>query len=142
MAAGRLARAGTRQQRQAAQHDAPEDGRAPGELARPGRVAEEHRARPGADERLDVEESAGHLGGHPALRVGEQRERQQRAADHQDGGGQHQPRRGRDSRHRLGERRERQGGQGGAQELHRGRGDRVAAGQQPGLAHRERGRHH
>jgi hypothetical protein len=133
--------AAPRQQRQAAQRDPGEDGRAPGELLRACRVAEEHRARHGADERLDVEERACHLGGHTALRVGEQGEREQRAAGRQGGGGQGRARSGRQRRDALANRRERQHTQGGAEELHRGRRDRVPAAQQPGLRDGERGRH-
>jgi hypothetical protein len=128
-------------QREAAQPDPGEDGRAPGELSRAGRVAEEHHARRGPDERLDVEERPGHLGGHPALCVGEHGEREQRARGHQGGGGQDRPRGRRGVRHPLGERGDRKHGQGGAQELHGGRRDRVLAAQQPRLRHREGGRH-
>jgi len=110
-------------------------------LPRPDRVAEEHRARRGSDERLDVEKRPRHLCGHPALRVSEQGERQQRAAGRQGGGGQDGPGGTRHGRPALGEGRERQHGQGGTEELHGGRGDRVPACQQPRLRHREHGRH-
>jgi hypothetical protein len=136
-----VGRAADGQQREAAQPDPGEHRRAPGKLPRPDRVAEEHRARHGADERLDVEEGPGHLGGHPALRVSEQGERQQRADGRQGGGGQDGPGGSGDGRPALGDGRERQHGQGGAEELHRGRGDRVPARKQPRLCHRERGRY-
>ena len=56
----------------AAQRDAAEDGRAPGQLGRASRVTEDHDARHRADQRLDVEERPGDLGRQPALPEGEQ----------------------------------------------------------------------
>jgi hypothetical protein len=128
------------QQREAAQGDASQDGRAARELHRAGRVAEDDDARYRPDERLQVEEGPGDLGGHLALRVGEQRERQQRSARRQAGDGQHDARAGREGGHAFRGHRERQRGERRPQELHRGQRDRVAALQPPGLRHRERGR--
>jgi len=138
-AAARRATAG--QQREAAQRDPGQHHRAPAERPRPDRVAEEDRARDGADERLDVEERPGHLGGHPALRISEQGERQQCAAGRQGDGGQDGPSGAGHGRPALGDCRERQHGQGGAKELHGGRGDRVPARQQPRLRHRKHSRY-
>jgi hypothetical protein len=128
------------EQWEAAQRDAREDGRAADDLQRAGRVAEEHGSGRGADEGLQIQERPGHLGGHPALRVGEQREGQQRATGREGDGGQDGTRVARDGRHALNGHRERQHHQGGAQELHCCHRDRVAAAQQPGLPHGERGR--
>jgi hypothetical protein len=131
-------RAATRQQRQAAQADARHDGRAATDLHRAERVTEEGDARDGADQRLEVEERPGDLGGHPALPEGEQREGHQRAERGQRADGQDRARADRDGRAALGEQGEGQGGRRGGQELHGGDRDRVAAGQQPDLRDGER----
>ena len=128
------------EQREGAQGDARDDGGAPGDLRRADRVSEHDDARHGADERLEVEEGAGHLGRYPALPVGEERERQQRAPGRQGDGGQDRGRAVRDGRQALRGRREQQRRQGRAQELHGRDRDRVAAGQQAGLCHGEPGR--
>jgi hypothetical protein len=62
----------------AAHRDAGQDRDAADDLTGPGRIAEDHHARDGADHRLDVHERAGDLGGHALLPVGEERERRQR----------------------------------------------------------------
>jgi hypothetical protein len=127
------------QQGQAAQRDAGDDGGPAGGLGRPGRVAEQDDARHGADQRLDVVEGAGHLGGYPALPVGEEREGQHRAADRERRGRQDRARVVGGGGHALSDRRERQRRQGGAQELRRGDRDRVTAAQQALLGHGEYG---
>jgi hypothetical protein len=127
------------EQRKGAEGDARDDRGAAQGLGRAGRVAEDDDARDRADERLDVDECPGHLGGYPALPVGEQRERQQRAAGREGHGGRGRAQAVRGGRHALG-RRERQRGQSGPQELHGGDRDRVTAAQQPDLPHGERGR--
>lgn len=125
--------------RQAAQRDAGQDGGSSGGLRGADRVPERHGTSDGADQGLEVEERSGDLCGDPALPEREQGERQQRA-----GGGQ------RDNRqywarvtwpgwYAVGEGRNRQRGQRGAEELDGGDRDRVAAGQQAALGHRERG---
>jgi hypothetical protein len=63
------------QQRQAAQRDPDQDGRAPGCLCHADRVAEHDGTSGRADERLQVHEGAGDLGGDPGLPIGEERER-------------------------------------------------------------------
>jgi len=128
------------QQRKAAQGDTGDDGRPAEGLGRPGRVTEQHDARHRPDERLDVVEGPGHLGGYPALPVGEEREGQHRSAGRERGGGQDRARAVGGGGHALGDHRQRQRRQGGAQELHGGDRDRVAAAQQPALGHGERGR--
>lgn len=127
------------QQREAAQPDAGEDRGAASDLLRPGRVTERQDARYRADQRFEVEEGAGHLGGHASLSVGEQRERQHRAARDKPGGGQGRAQAGGCCGHPAGEHCERQRGQRSAEELHAGDLDRVAAGQHPGLPDGERG---
>jgi hypothetical protein len=129
-----------RQQRQPAQRDPRQDGRASGCLRHADRVAEDGGAGGRADQRLQVQERAGDLGGDPGLAGGEQRERRQRAQQRQPGGGQQRVRAGGDGRYALGHGGDGQGGQRRRQELHRGHGDRVAAGQQAGLRHGERRR--
>jgi hypothetical protein len=127
-------------QRQAAEGDATQDGGAARDLDRPGRVAEQDDPGHGADQRLDVDEGPGHLGRNPALPVGEQGERRQRAGRGERGGDQHRAGGVRHGRQALGRGRERQRGERGPQELHGGDRDRVAAAQEPGLGHGERGR--
>jgi hypothetical protein len=129
-----------RQQRQAAQRDPRQDGRAAGGLRQADRVAEGDGAGGRADQRFQVQERAGDLGGDPGLPVGEQRERRQRAQQRQRGGGQQGARSSGGGRRALGDGGDRQGGQRRRQQLHRGHRDRVAAGQQAGLRHRERRR--
>jgi hypothetical protein len=129
------------EQREGAQGDARDDGGPADGLDRAGRVAEDDDACHRADEWLDVDEGPGHLGGHPALPVGEERERQQRATGRESHGGQDRRRAVRGGGHALGRRRERQHGEGGSQELHGRDRDRVAVPQQPGLRHGERRRH-
>jgi hypothetical protein len=104
-------------------------------------VAERHRARDGADQRLEVEERAGDLGGDLALPECEQGERQQRAARGQRDDHQHRASAMRDGRCALGEGSDRQRAKRGAEELHGGDRDRVAAGQQTALGHGDGGRH-
>jgi hypothetical protein len=104
------------------------------------RVAEDDGAGGGADERFQVHERAGDLGGDPRLPVGEERERRECPQERQSGGGQHAARAARGGRHALGDGGDREGGERRREELHRGHGDRVAAGQQTGLRHGERGR--
>jgi hypothetical protein len=70
-------------ERQAAQPDARQDGQAARHLDEPDLVAERHRARDGADQRLEVEERPGDLGRHPALAEREQGERRQRPGQRQ-----------------------------------------------------------
>jgi hypothetical protein len=106
------------------------------------RVAEDDGAGGRADERLQVQERAGDLGGCPRLPVGEERGRRERAQQRQSRGGQHAARAADRGRHALGDGGDREGGDGGREELHRGHGDRVAAGQQTGLRHGEPGRDH
>ena len=115
------------EQREAAQGDAREDGHAADDLLRACRVAEDHRAGRGADEGLQVQERAGHLGGHAALRVSEQREGQQRATGREGDGGQDRGRAAGGGRNALHGHRERQHREGGPQELHCCHRDRVAA---------------
>ncbi len=69
------------EQRQAAERDPQQDRGGPGDLLRAEGVAEDHHACRGADERLEVDEGPGDLGGHPDLTVGEEREGQQRSAE-------------------------------------------------------------
>jgi hypothetical protein len=123
-----------------AEHDAGHHGCRTHHLARAGRLAERDPAGRGADERLQVEEGAGRLGGHARLPVGEQPERQQCAGqrqgcqrDHGAGGG---GRRGRALPHRG----HGQGQQRARAELDGGDGGRVTALEQPRLRHDERGR--
>jgi hypothetical protein len=104
------------------------------------RVAEGDDAGGRADERFQVHERAGDLGGDPRLPVGEERERRQRAQERQSGGGQQAGRAACDGRHALGDDGDRQGGERRREELDRAHGDRVAAGQQAGLRHGQRGR--
>jgi hypothetical protein len=99
-------RAPAAEQREAAQGDAREDGRAADDLLRASGVAEKHGAGRGADEGLQVQERPGHLGGHPALPEGEQGERQQRAGRHQ---AQHRQRRASGNRGRGQPARQREG---------------------------------
>ncbi len=129
------------EQRQTAQADASQDGRATDELLGIHRVPEGNRARHRADQRLQVQEGPGHLGGYPDLPVGEQRERQHRTAERKSGEGQEGARAARPGRHPLADRGHRQHGRGGSQELHRRHRDRVAAAQQPGLRDGERRRY-
>jgi hypothetical protein len=129
-----------RDQRQAAQADARQDGQAARDLREPDLVTERHRARDGAHQRLEVEERPGDLGRHPALTEREQGERGQRPAQRQRGDREHRPAPGRHDGRALGQHRHRQRAQRGAQELHGGHRDRVAAGQQAALGHRDRGR--
>jgi hypothetical protein len=128
------------QQRQAAERDARQDGRATPGLRQPDRVAEHHRARDGADQRLQVEERPGDLGRHAALAEREQGERQQRPGQCQRDDRQHDARAGRPGRRTLAHRGDRQRAQRRAQERHGSDRDRVAAGQQPALGHRDHGR--
>jgi len=127
------------QQRERAQRDARDDRGAAERLGRAGGVAEDHDPRDRADERLDVDERSGHLGGHPGLAVGEERERQQRAGGHEGHGGQERARAVRGGGDALG-RRQRHGGERGPEELNRGDRNRVTPAQQAGLRHGERGR--
>ncbi len=129
------------QQREAAHRDAGEDGRAVGDLLRARRVAKHEDARDGAHQGLEVEEGSGGLGGHPRLRVGEEGEGQQRAADRQSGGSQEGTPAAGGGEHAFGSRSGGQHGERRRQELHGGHRHRVAATQQPGLRHRECGGH-
>jgi hypothetical protein len=128
------------QQRQAAQRDPRQDGRAAGCVCHADRVAEDHDAGGRADERFQVHERAGDLGRDPRLPVREERERRKRARERQSDGGQQDARAAGRSRGALGDRGDGQGGERRREELHGGHGDRVAAGQQPGLRHGERSR--
>jgi hypothetical protein len=76
------------QERKAAQRDAGQDGRTAEHLMQARRVAEQDDPRYRAHERLKVEERPGHLSGHPALPIGEERKRRQGAAERQPGAGQ------------------------------------------------------
>jgi hypothetical protein len=133
-------RPGPGDQRQAAQPDAGHDGHTAGGLRDANWVPERHRARDGADQRLEVEERAGDLGGDLALPECEQGERQQRAARGQRDDHQHRASATRQGWRALGEGSDRQRAQRGAEELHGGDRDRVAAGQQTPLGHGDRGR--
>jgi hypothetical protein len=106
------------------------------------RVAEEDGAGDRADERFQVHERAGDLGGDPRLPVREERERRERAQERQSGGGQQAARAACGDRQALGDGGDGEAGERGREELHRGHGDRVAAGQQTGLHHGERRRDH
>jgi hypothetical protein len=129
------------QQREAAQGDAGDDGHAPGDLGRADRIAEGDGACRRADQWLEIEEGAGHLGRYPALPVGEQREGQQCPAECQSDGGKDSSRVVGCRGHALGGHRERQHGQGSPQELQGGDRDRVTARQHPDLRHGEGGGH-
>jgi hypothetical protein len=133
-------RPGSDDQRQAAEPDAGHDGHAAGGLRDANWVPERHRARDGADQRLEVEEPAGDLGGDLALPECEQGERQQRAARGQREDHQHRASATRHGWWALGEGSDRQRAERGAEELHGGDRDRVAAGQQTALGHGDRGR--
>jgi hypothetical protein len=136
-----------RDQREAAQPDARQDGRAAADQRDAHRVAEDHGSRGGTDQRLEVIEGAGDLSAHPALPVGEQGEGQQSAARHERGDGHGGARAGRRGGHALGDHAEGQRPESGPEELHGSDRDRVAAAQQPGLPdgeHRrqqQRGKH-
>jgi hypothetical protein len=130
------------EQRNRAQGYAHDDGGASGRLQRADRVAEHHYARERADQRLEVEEGSGQLGRDAALPVGEQGERDQRAAQGQRHRGDDRARPVRGGRQAFGHGRVQQRGQRRPQELHGGDRDRVAPVQEPGLAHGERGRQH
>jgi hypothetical protein len=104
------------------------------------RVAEDDGAGGRADERFQVHEPAGDLGGDPRLPVGEERERRERAEQRQPGGGQQAAGVAGGDRHALGDGGDREGGEGRREELDRAHGDRVAAVQQADLRHGERGR--
>ena len=129
------------QQREAAQGDAGDDGHAPGDLGRANRIAEGNGACRRADQWLEIEEGAGHLGRYPALPVGEQGEGQQCPAECQSDGGKDSSRVVGSPGHALGGHRKRQHGQGGPQELQGGDRDRVTARQHADLRHGEGGRH-
>jgi hypothetical protein len=128
------------QQRNRTQGYARDDRGAAGRLQRAGRVAEHHDPGHRADQRLEVEEGPGQLGGDAALPVGEQRERDQRPSHRQGHGGDDRAWRVWHRRQAFGHRRVGQRGQGRPEELHGGDRDRVSPLQQPGLAHGERGR--
>jgi hypothetical protein len=128
------------QQRQAAQGDPGQDGRAPGRLGQADRVAEGGGAGDRADEWLQVDEGAGDPGRDAGLAVGEEGERCQRARQRQGAGGEQGSRAAGGDRRTLGDGGDGEGGQPGRGELGRGHGHRVAAGQQAGLGHGERGR--
>jgi hypothetical protein len=104
------------------------------------RVAEGDDAGGRADERFQVHERAGDLGGDPRLPIREERERRQRAQERQPGGGQQAARAACGGRHALGDGDDRQRGERRREELDRAHGDRVAAGQQASLRHGQRGR--
>ena len=60
--------------RNAAHRDASQDRHGPGDLPETSRITEDDHAGERADNGFDVHKGAGHLGRHPALPVGEQRE--------------------------------------------------------------------
>jgi hypothetical protein len=128
------------ERRETAQRDAGQNGRASEHLDRPGRVAEQDDAGDRADQRLKVDEGAGHLGVYPGLPVREERVRHKRGACGQRDHGEREPGTARRPRQVLGCHGDRQRGQRCAEELHGCDGDRIAALQQPGLRHGERGR--
>jgi len=125
-----------------AQHDPRQDGSGPGQLPPACRLAEGQPADRGADERLEVEERAGELGGDPALPEREQPERQERPDHAQRGERGDRLQAGRRGRRAPGQERDRQGEQPAGAELHRGHGSRIAAPEQAGLDddHRSRQR--
>jgi hypothetical protein len=106
------------------------------------RVAEDDGAGGRTDERFQVHERAGDLGGDPRLPVREERERRERPQQRQPGGGQQAARAAGGGRYALGDGGDREGGERRREELDRAHGDRVAAGQQARLRHGQRGREH
>ena len=126
---------------QRADRDAGEDRDAARDLCGSHHVVERDRAGEGADERLEVHERARELGGHARLRPREQPEREHGAGERErqhgdDGAGGGGRRRG-----ALQDHGERQRGQAAGAELDRGHSRRIAAREQVGLGHDERGRH-
>jgi hypothetical protein len=104
------------------------------------RVTEDDGAGGRANERFEVHECAGDLGGDPGLPVREERERRERAHEHQSSGGKQGAHAIGGGRRALGDGGDGQGRERRHEELHSGHGDRVAAGQQTGLRHGERSR--
>ena len=94
---------------------------------------ERHGARERADQRLEVDERAGHRSGHARLRPGEQPERQRGAGQRQCEHGDDRLGAGRRRRCALEHERDGQRREAAGAELHGGHGGRVAAGEQTGL---------
>jgi hypothetical protein len=135
-----LAPAAGTEQVHAAQGDAGHDRRAASQLHRPERVTEQRSASSRADERLQVHERARNVGGHLALRGGEQGRRQDCPNHDECYHGDEHGRASRLAGDGLTDERDRQDRQAGGPKLQRGHRDRVAPPKQPGLRHGEASR--